>query len=91
MDDENPINESGENVVLDSNQFKSFIGAKIIKARPMTHFDFLAMKGQEKPDHENQNGYLVEYQDNYISWSPKYVFENAYREILASEKDLIFT
>lgn len=91
MEDENPVTEANDNTVSEQNQFKSFIGSKIIKARPMTHFDFLKLKGKEIPDHEDQNGYLVEYQNNYQSWSPKNIFDNAYREILPSEKDLIFT
>lgn len=54
---------------------KSYIGSKIIQAEP-----------------ENKNGatgYRVVYPDNYISWSPKDVFETAYREITESEKELI--
>ena len=34
------------------------------------------------PENENpeREGYLVQYPDGYISWSPKEVFEEAYRE-----------
>ena len=71
--------------------FKSYIGAKIIKARPMTKDDFARMKGGiPDPNEENAEGYLVEYPDNYLSWSPKNVFEEAYREISRGEKDLIW-
>lgn len=44
---------------------KTYIGTKIIQAEP-------AMKG-ETP------GYFVKYPDGYTSWSPKAVFEEAYR------------
>ncbi len=54
---------------------KSYVGAKIIQAEP-----------QEK---DGQPGYKVVYPDNYVSWSPKAVFEEAYREI--SEKEKILT
>jgi len=70
--------------------FKSYIGAKIIKARPMTKDDFARMKGGiPDPNEENADGYLVEYPDNYLSWSPKRVFEEAYRLISDGEKRLI--
>ena len=77
MYDENPVPQPEGNTVLEKNQFKSFIGSKIIKARPMSHFAFLMLKGKEVSNHENAEGYLVEYQDNYQSWSPKNVFDNA--------------
>lgn len=34
-------------------------------------------------------GYKVIYEDGYISWSPKEVFERCYREITLNEKGLI--
>ena len=64
-----------------------FTGTKTVKACPMTlgdaekvlkrHIDTSAVEGREKTP-----GYLVEYGengDNYYSWSPKDVFERAYR------------
>ena len=56
--------------------FKLYIGTKIIKAFPQ-----VGVNGTE--------GYGVEYPDGYISWSPKSTFEEAYREISASEIELI--
>ena len=47
---------------------KRYIGTKIVHASPCT-------KGPEGPE-----GYSVVYQDGYESWSPKDVFEAAYRE-----------
>ena len=46
---------------------KNYIGVKIVKAEP-----------QEK---EGNPGYKVIYKDGYVSWSPKNVFEEAYREL----------
>lgn len=54
---------------------KCYIGCKIIKARS-------AVKGGEE-------GYEVVYPDGYVSWSPKDVFESAYREITDNEKFLV--
>ena len=67
---------------------KTYIGAKIIQAEPMTHAQFLKDQGREYTC-EHVEGYKVIYPDNYISWSPKVVFESAYREILDSERELI--
>lgn len=46
---------------------KNYIGVKIVKAEP-----------QEK---DGKQGYKVMYPDGYVSWSPKDVFEKAYREL----------
>jgi hypothetical protein len=56
---------------------QTFIGTKIIKAEPCEAWDQF---GKHCPGTE---GYKVEYEDSYISWSPKDVFEEAYREIEA--------
>jgi len=58
---------------------KSYIGCKVIKAEKM----------DKEIDGEIRYGYKVVYPDGYTSWSPKYVFENAYREITKDEKELI--
>ena len=54
---------------------QAYIGSKIINAEP-----------QEK---DGQAGYKVVYPDNYVSWSPKAVFEEAYRPVSNGERDLI--
>ena len=57
-----------------------YIGTKLIKAQPMMLNDaeeILKRKIQTK----NEEGYLVEYEDGYKSWSPKDVFEKTYRKI----------
>lgn len=54
---------------------KSYIGSKIIQAEPEVK--------------EGQDGYKVVYPDGYVSWSPKDVFEVAYREVTENEETLI--
>lgn len=60
---------------------KTYIGTKIIQAKPMTRGEYNNFRGWQIPQDENPNddGYLVKYPDGYISWSPKQVFEDAYR------------
>ena len=67
---------------------KLYVGAKIIKAQPMTAHAFYTKVKSQPYDSENQDGYMVEYPDNYKSWSPKAVFETAYREVSTPEKEL---
>jgi len=72
------------------NPFELYVGAKIIQATPMTEIDFLhkIKKQPTEEGRENRPGYHVIYPDGYESWSPKATFENAYRLITNSEKQL---
>lgn len=70
---------------------QTYIGTKVIKAKPMNRQQYNDLRGWTMPATENggDEGYLVEYLDspnanhadfeNYISWSPKAVFEKAYK------------
>lgn len=59
---------------------KKYIGTKVIKAEPMTMVEAQKVLGREiKPATKEADGYLVEYNDGYKSWSPKSVFEEAYK------------
>lgn len=70
---------------------KRFIGTKLIAAVAMTHQAYNNLRGWTMPENETDkgDGYLVEYLDGgkpnlegysgYVSWSPKDVFEAAYR------------
>ena len=64
---------------------KKYIGTKVIKAEHMTMAEAQKVLGRKiatlKPVTVEENGYLVEYKDGYKSWSPKSVFEEAYREV----------
>lgn len=59
----------------------AYIGTKLITARPMTRGAYNEYRGWTIPAGENpeDEGYLVKYADNYVSWSPKDAFEEAYR------------
>jgi hypothetical protein len=67
-----------------------YLGVKKIKAEEMSRYDFAKLMKTDISK-EDEAGYLVEYLDggkpnhsdyaNYISWSPKNVFEKAYRKI----------
>ena len=65
-----------------------YVGTKIVKGVPMTETDFY--KNIKKQDISNRetygDGYMVTYEDGYVSWSPKEVFEQCYR--LLSNKEI---
>ena len=62
---------------------KNYIGTKRIEAEPMTRGDYNKYRGWTIPADENpeDEGYIVKYSNDYISWSPKQAFEEAYSEI----------
>ena len=71
---------------------KLYIGAKIITACPMDEFDFLRDYKEEDwtgRGRESRAGYRITYSGGYVSWSPKDVFETAYREITSAEKEML--
>ena len=70
---------------------EKFIGIKKIEAEPMTRGDYNNSRGWIIPIGENprDEGYKVKYADNYVSWSPKQVFEEAYSKI--GDKPLVDT
>lgn len=61
---------------------KNYIGVKQILAEPMNLGDYNKFKGWTIPEKEdpNKEGYKVVYSDDYVSWSPKDAFEEAYKE-----------
>lgn len=59
-----------------------YIGTKVIYARPMMAGMAQVKLGGTRGvsgKNENDEGYLVQYEDGYQSWSPKEVFDAAYR------------
>ncbi len=73
-------------------ELKPYVGTKIIKAKSMSRFDYLStIQNQDIPTGiEDEPGYLVVYPpDDYRSWSPKAVFDIAYREITKAEKEVV--
>ncbi len=70
--------------------FTAYIGTKIIQAKRMSERMFLAtVKGERLTGKVNRHGYLVVYPGGYKSWSPKDVFEQAYRQISDEETRMI--
>jgi hypothetical protein len=71
---------------------QAYLGVKLINALPMTRQQYNDFRGWKLPEDENgsDEGFLVEYTDGgkantpdyagYVSWSPKDVFERAYRQ-----------
>jgi hypothetical protein len=74
-------------------EMKQYIGTKRINAMPMTRSEYNLLRGWQLPEDEDgsDEGFLVEYVDGgkanteifegYVSWSPKDVFNRAYREV----------
>ena len=64
-----------------------YIGVKIIEATPMSKnaaCDEGLVREDEcrrTPEGTEIDGYKVKYNDNYVSWSPKDVFDEAYRSV----------
>lgn len=79
MDEQAPQHELAD--------MKTFIGCKVIQAIfiDLVRFNQRQDKPTTDPPTENAPGYMVKHPDGYISWSPKHVFEEAYREINSSE------
>jgi len=67
---------------------QTYIGTKIIEARPMNRGDYNLYRGWDIPEDENPDdtGYLVRYPDGYESWSPSKQFEAAYK-VMDSDMD----
>lgn len=63
---------------------KKYVGTKMLQAEPMNLGDYNKYRGWTIPENENpkREGYLVAYEDGYRSWSPKEVFEEAYKDCL---------
>ncbi len=64
---------------------KKYTGTKTIKACPMSLGEAEKVLGRKietsaVEKREEQEGYLVEYEEGYRSWSPKEVFEKHYRD-----------
>lgn len=62
-----------------------YVGSKIIEACPMDLSVFNETYSKVIPKTEGEHGYVVFYPDGYVSWSPKVVFEEAYRKLNKKE------
>lgn len=66
---------------------KNYIGTKEVQAEPMVLGEFINKSGKNpystdsKIHSQNEEGYLVKYEDGFESWSPKKTFDKAYRRM----------
>jgi len=62
---------------------EKFIGFKMVGAEPMNLGDYNKFKGWIIPENEDPatEGYRIQYSEEYISWSPKNVFEESYLKV----------
>jgi hypothetical protein len=58
---------------------RTYVGTKIVQAEPDARLEGDMV----------ELGYRVVYPDGYVSWSPKAVFDNAYRLVTPEEADFI--
>ena len=58
----------------------SYVGVKQIKAVKMNLVSYNMFRGWDIPDEEEPlaPGYVLQYEDGYVSWSPKEQFETTY-------------
>jgi len=69
-------------------ELKEYRSIKVVKAKPMKyheagHWGYVRDYDVGK---DEQEGYYVEYEDGYKSWSPKEAFEKGYVEIEKESK-----
>jgi len=88
--DESPQSQTCE---TQDDNMEMYLGSKLIKARPMNMAQYFAFKNRQIPEDMQKKfgadtaGYLVEYEPDagetvgYQSWSPREVFETAYRPV----------
>lgn len=59
---------------------ENYIGTKRLKAIEMNLGDYNEKIGWTIPENEDpkREGYFVQYEDGYVSWSPKEVFDESY-------------
>jgi hypothetical protein len=73
------------------NRLKKYVSCKIINAIPATCEEASMQIGRVLPGHPNDDGYLIEYGDGYLSWCPKSTFERDYKVLEGySEEELPF-
>lgn len=69
-----------------TSRMSMYIGTKVVMAMPMTMTEAQKVLGREiKPATVEEDGYLVWYKDGYRSWSPKSVFDDAYRKLVGMD------
>lgn len=59
-------------------QLVSFTCHKTVKASKISKIEYAKIMGNPEP-YEDELGYVVVYEDGYVSWSPAKAFEDGYR------------
>ena len=84
---------SRDDAIYEYGDPQTYIGTKVIHAVPMTRLKYNQLRGWELPEDEDgsDQGYLVQYANGqatnvegfggYVSWSPRDVFEEAYKPV----------
>lgn len=97
----NPYGSAPLRLVKTQPDMKAYVGTKAINAKPITRGEYNAVRGWAIPEDENpeDEGYMVEYAesfegnvegyDGYVTWSPKDVFERAYKEISTDSQSFL--
>lgn len=62
----------------------NYIGFEYVKAEPMTLGEYNNFKGWPIPNNEDpfEDGYIIHYSKNYVSWEPKKSFESSHMLIV---------
>ena len=60
---------------------QKYLGVKVIQAEKCWGLDNKCVDSNSEHCGREIDGYKVVYEDGYISWSPKDVFEKAYKEV----------
>jgi hypothetical protein len=68
---------------LHKRQMKTAIITKVLEFEPMTLGAYNEMRGWSMPENEdaNRDGFLLKHSDDYLTWSPKEVFEETCRQL----------
>lgn len=70
---------------------KTYIGVKIVQAEPLTLGEYNTRRGWKIPADEDpaRAGFFLKYPDGYVSWSPREIFQGAYRLVSSEERGLV--
>jgi hypothetical protein len=66
-----------------------YIGTILVRATPMNSDEFAKEQKQRLSYVGVAEGYKIVYEDGYISWSPRDVFERCYRPLTREETNMI--
>jgi len=73
---------------MEKEKTNKYIEVSLVDAYPMTREEYNNFRGWQIPKDENpmDDGYLVQHPNNYVTWSPKDVFEKHNLKLLDSDR-----